>query len=117
MLCLKHDRLEALAKLFLAARSSHAVRHEELHLDIVDLGAENFDRLSRVDVNFVRMDAEAQPVEQIGCELGVSNSLGAAASPYIGPAVGGDIELPVARTLLQYEELDRARTALPCTCN
>ena len=57
-----------------------AARNEKLHLDTVDLTAEYFDRLSRVDLNLAGMNAEAQPVEQIDCELGISNCLGAAAT-------------------------------------
>ena len=115
---MQHDCVEALAK----QAPALAARNEELHLDTVDLGARHFDGLGRVDLNLVGMNAESQPVEQIDCELGISNGLRAAAStapkycrcrPYIGPAVAGDIELPAARTWLRYEELERARTALP----
>ena len=76
VLLVQHDRVEALAK----QAPALAARNEELHLDPVDLSAENFDRLSRVDLNLARMNAESQPVEQIDCELGISNGLGAAAS-------------------------------------
>ena len=69
-------RLEAIAE----QASSLAARNEELHLDTVDLSAENFDRLSRVDRNFVGMNAESKPVEQIDCELGIPNGRDAAAS-------------------------------------
>ena len=76
VLLVQHDRVEALAK----QAPALAARNEELHLDTVDLSAQHFDRLSRVDLNLVGMNAEAQPVEQIDCELGISNGLRAAAS-------------------------------------
>ena len=76
VLLVQHDLLEALAKQAPALTAGH----EELHLDTVDLSAENFDRLSRVDLHLVRMNAESQPVEQIDCELGISNDLRATAS-------------------------------------
>ena len=44
-----------------------AAGHEKLHLVTVDLSAEHFDRL------------EAQPVEQIDCELGIAKGLRATA--------------------------------------
>ena len=76
MLLVQHDRVEALAK----QAPALAARNEELHLDTVDLSAEHLDRLSQVDLNLVRMNADSQPVEQIYCELGISNGLCAAAS-------------------------------------
>ena len=76
MLLVQHDRVEALAKQALP----FAARNEDLHLDTVDLSAQHFDRLSRVDLNLVGINAEAWPVEQIDCELGISNGLRAAAS-------------------------------------
>ena len=75
-LLVQHDRVEALAK----QAPALAARNEKLHLDTVDLSAQHFDRLSRVDLNLVGMNAEAQPVEQIDCELGISNCLCAVAS-------------------------------------
>ena len=76
MLLVQHDCVEALAK----QAPALAARNEELHLDTVDFSAECFDRLSWVDLNLVRINTETQPVEQIDCELGISNSLRAAAS-------------------------------------
>ena len=73
---MQHDRVEALAK----QAPALAARNEELHLDTVDLSAQHFDGLGRVDLNLVGMNAEAQPVEQIDCELGIPNGLRAAAS-------------------------------------
>ena len=76
MLLVQHDRVEALAK----QAPALAARNEELHLDTVDLSAQHFDGLGRVDLNLVGMNAEAQPVEQIDCELGIPNGICAAAS-------------------------------------
>ena len=95
---------------------------EELHLDTVDLSAQHFDGLGRADLNLVQMNAEPQQVEQIDCELGISNGLGAAASTAPNFVdVSHTSDLPSAgisncrRTLLRYEELLRARRALLCT--
>ena len=76
VLLVLHKCLEALAK----QAPALAARNQKLHLDTVDLSAQHFDGLGRVDLNLVGMNAEAQPVEQIDCELGISNGLRAAAS-------------------------------------
>ena len=76
MLRVEVQSVDALAK----KTFSLASRHEKLHLDTVDLSAEHFDRLSRIDLNLVRMNAESQPVEQIDCELSIFNTLGVAAN-------------------------------------
>ena len=72
MLLVQHDRFEAFAK----QAPALAARNKKLHFYTVDPSAENFDRLSLIDLNLVRMNSEAQPVEQIDCELGISNGLG-----------------------------------------
>ena len=68
MLLVQHDGVEALAK----QAPALAARNEELHLDTVDLSAEYHDRLSWIDLNFVGMKAERQPVEHIDCELDIT---------------------------------------------
>ena len=113
VLLVQHNRVEALAK----QAPARAARNEEVHLDTVDLSAQHFDRLSRVDLNLVGMNAEAQPVELIDCELGIPNGLRAAAStaPNIVD-VSHTSDLPSAEIsncrqqelLLRYEELERA---------
>ena len=68
---MQHDCVEALAK----QAPALAARNEELHLDTVDLSAQHFDRLGQVDLNLVGMNAEAQLVERIECELATSKSM------------------------------------------
>ena len=65
VLRIEEQCVEALAKQALRL----APGKEELHLDTIDLSVEYFDRLSRMDLNLVRMNAESQPVEQMDCEL------------------------------------------------
>ena len=60
VLLVQHDRLEALAK----HTPALAARHKELHRNTVDLSAEHFDRLGRVDLHLVGMIAEAQSVSK-----------------------------------------------------
>ena len=113
---MQHDRVEALAE----QAPALAARNEELHLDTVDLSAEHFDRLGRNDLHLVGMNAEAQPVEQIDCELGISNGLGVAASRALNIVdVSHTSDLPSAeisncrKQELCCEELVLARRVLP----
>ena len=59
VLCIEPKSVEAFAKQTLSLGS----REQELHLDTVDLSGESFDRLSRVDLDLLRMSGEAQPVQ------------------------------------------------------
>ena len=51
VLLVQHDRVEALAK----KAPALAARNQKLHLDTVDLSAQHFDGLGRVDLNLVGM--------------------------------------------------------------
>ena len=96
MLCIELKSVKAFAKQTFPL----GPRDQELHLDTVDLSAESFDWLGRVDLDLLQMDGEAQPGQQVDRELSIPDGLERCkpsrshrrCMPYIAPAVGGDIE-------------------------